>query len=146
MFIWCWNMRFSFCISAKIVTLKSPFKLKKGIEKKNKKKTPLWILYVWKVELKELMWNDKDLRLYLAQPLFTCSILIIETVQNIFKVNYKDTRNMSMIFWRLFCLMCFEQISHTILQSLLLIMDIYLGLWVKHFYSTAGYIAFLNWK
>ena len=68
------------------------------------------MLYVWKVGLKVLVWIDIDIWLHLAQPLFTCSILIIETLQNMFKVNYKDTRRMSMIFWQLFYLMCFEQI------------------------------------
>ena len=69
------------------------------------------------------MWNDIDLRLLLAQPAFTCSVSIIKTVQNLFQVNYKDTRKLSMIFWRLCYFRCFEQISYSILQFQLLNMD-----------------------
>ena len=71
------------------------------------------------------MWNDIDLRLFLAQPVFTCSVSIIKTVQNLFQVNYKDTRKLSMIFWRLCYFRCFEQISYSILQFQLLNMDTY---------------------
>ena len=64
-----------------------------------------------------------DIRFFLGQPLFTCSVTIIKTVQNMFKVNYKNTRTMSMIFWQLFYRIYFEQISCTIFQFQLLIMD-----------------------
>ena len=50
------------------------------------------------------------------------------------KYNGKDTRNMSMVFWRLCYLMCFEQIPHTIHQFTLLIMDIHLGSMAKYSY------------
>ena len=67
------------------------------------------------------------------------------------KYNCKDTRNMSMVFWRLCYLMCFEQISHTVFwrlcyltcfeqishtihQFTLLIMNIHLGSMAKYSY------------
>ena len=53
----------------------------------------------------------------------TCSKLIIKTLEervNLFKVNYKDTRRMSlMLFWYLHCY--FAQISHLVLVFLLLL-------------------------
>ena len=126
-------MRFFFCMSAKTVTLKSTFIPINW----NWKKTPFWILHVWKVELKELIWNEISLRLLLDQPVFTCSILIIETVQNMFKVNYKDTRTTSMIFWQLCFWIGFEQILYTVLHFnywLFLFLFIISISWPKYFY------------
>ena len=81
------------------------------------------------------MWSEIDVRFYLAQPVFIRSISTNkEIMQNMFKVNYEDNRTMSVIFWWLYYLMCFEQISYITLQFQLLIMDIYLGSSVKYLY------------
>ena len=84
------------------------------------------------VQMQDFMETVNDLNL--LKLLTRSSNLGVWRGRETVKYNCKDTRNMSVVFWRLCYLMCFEQISHTIHQFTLLIMDIHLGSMAKYSY------------